>query len=188
MTRKKIDYGKIVDRAMRSIVRKCLQFVIDRGNKLPSNHHFYITFDLDYEGVKTSDTLKQQHGDQLTIVLQHQFWDLVVEKDFFEVTLSFGGVKENMHIPFDALISFADPSANFGLQFEDLNDDTMEEMLDEIEFSIDEMSDDELDFIIDESVKKTEEQENKKKTKKNKKSKKSKQDNNVISIDTFRKK
>jgi len=110
-----IDYGKLVDEAMHYVVRRALRLVADRG--LPSDHHFFITFETNYDGVMISDELKQKYPEEMTIVIQHQFWDLEVEEDYFSVVLSFDNVKQSLVIPFDALISFADPSVKFGLQF-----------------------------------------------------------------------
>jgi hypothetical protein len=117
-----IDYNKVIDQAMRGIVKKCLKFVEKRGGKLPGNHHFYITFDLSHKGVKISPALAKTHKDQMTIVIQHQFWDLTVEDAKFSIVLSFNNVREKIEIPYDALISFADPSARFGLQFHSEDD------------------------------------------------------------------
>ena len=119
-----LDYNKIIDQSMRGIVKKCLKYVLSKGSKLPGNHHFYITFDITFPGVKISKNLAKMHQGQMTIVMQHQFWDLEVLDDKFSVTLSFNGVREKLEIPYDALISFADPSARFGLQFN--NEDELE--------------------------------------------------------------
>jgi hypothetical protein len=117
-----IDYNKVIDQAMRGIVKKCLKFVEKRGGKLPGNHHFYITFDLTNKDVKISPALAKTHKEQMTIVVQHQFWDLKVEDDKFSIVLSFNNVREKIEVPYDALISFADPSARFGLQFQSEED------------------------------------------------------------------
>jgi len=85
---------------------------------LPGDHHFYITFLSRAEGVKLSPRLLSQYPEEMTIILQHQFWDLVVTPDRFEVGLSFGGVPERLVVPFSAIKSFLDPSVQFGLQFE----------------------------------------------------------------------
>lgn len=181
-----IDYNKVVDQAMRSIVRRCLRFVLKNNNKLPGNHHFYITFDLDHPGTEISDKLKKTHVDQMTIVLQHQFWNLEVEEDYFSVELSFNNVREKLVIPYDALISFADPSSRFGLQFHNEDEELM--LPDD---------DEEIDDELLESLLQIEEEfEEEEKIKKNSR-KKSKSDTDgidggegskVISIDSFRKK
>jgi hypothetical protein len=85
---------------------------------LPGEHHFYITFRTDFPGVTIGPNLKEQFPKEITIVLQHQFWGLEVTDDAFSVTLSFGGKHERLHVPFEALVSFTDPSVRFGLQFE----------------------------------------------------------------------
>lgn len=110
-----IDYGLLIDEAMQAIVRKALLIVEQRG--LPGEHHFYITFDTDYPGVMIPDTLQKRYPEEMTIVLQHQFWDLEVEEDRFSVVLSFDNVRNSLLVPFAALTAFADPSVKFGLQF-----------------------------------------------------------------------
>ncbi len=85
---------------------------------LPGEHHFFITFDTKAPGVRLSARMREQYPEEMTIVLQHQFWDLKVTEDNFEVGLSFGGVPENLLVPFEAIKSFFDPSIQFGLQFE----------------------------------------------------------------------
>jgi len=92
---------------------------------LPGDHHFFISFDTHADGVRISDRLRAQYPEEMTIILQHQFWDLVVEDDRFAITLSFGGRHERLTIPFSALTAFADPSVKFGLQFE-ANEDELQ--------------------------------------------------------------
>jgi hypothetical protein len=87
---------------------------------LPGEHHFYIAFDTRAEGVKLSQRMRAQYPEEMTVVLQHQFWDLVVTDEQFEVGLSFGGVPERVVVPFSAIKSFVDPSVQFGVQFETL--------------------------------------------------------------------
>src|SRR5262249_33922177 len=89
-------------------------------NGLPGEHHFFITFDTAAEGVRLSERLRGQYPEEMTVVLQYQFRDLKVTDAAFEVVLSFGGVPERLHIPFDAIKGFADPSVQFALQFEAL--------------------------------------------------------------------
>ena len=89
-----------------------------RENGLPGEHHFYVAFDTRAEGVKLSQRMRAQYPEEMTVVLQHQFWDLVVADDQFEVGLSFGGVPERVVVPFAAIKSFVDPSVQFGVQFE----------------------------------------------------------------------
>lgn len=182
-----IDYNKVIDQAMRSIVKKCLKYVLNRGSKLPGNHHFYITFNIDHPDVEISDTLAKMHSEQMTIVMQHQFWDLEVTDKDFSITLSFNNVKEKLVVPYDALISFADPSARFGLQFHDDEDlilpEDDEEIDDELLESLLELEDADNGLFLEEEPKK----KGAKTAKKGKKSKDD-EDDKVISIDSFRKK
>ncbi|MBP6986434.1 MAG: hypothetical protein KBB83_07615 [Alphaproteobacteria bacterium] len=110
-----LDYDTLIQEALRDVVRKTLQSVSKKG--LPGNHHFYITFRTDRADVTMPDYLRQQHPDEVTVVLQHQFWDLSIEEKLFSVTLSFNGHHERLVIPYGALVSFMDPSVKFGLQF-----------------------------------------------------------------------
>ena len=110
-----IDYPALIDNAMRGVVRQALEHGHAEG--LPGDHHFFISFQTAYPGVDISDTLKTRYPEEMTIVLQHQFWDLTVEQDKFSVMLSFNNTPEKLVIPFDALTAFADPSIKFGLQF-----------------------------------------------------------------------
>lgn len=118
-----LRYDRMVEDALRSVVRKALIEAAQRG--LPGEHHFYITFHTERPGVGIADWLRQQYPQEMTIILQHQFWDLVVEDDRFSITLSFGGRHERLTIPFSALTAFADPSVKFGLQFE-ANEDELQ--------------------------------------------------------------
>ncbi|MBJ3775518.1 SspB family protein [Acuticoccus mangrovi] len=111
-----IRYDVLVQDALRGVVRKVMREVADGG--LPGEHHFYIAFDTSAPGVRMSSRLRQQHPEEMTIVLQHQFWDLAVSDHGFEVGLSFGGVPERLLVPFAAVKGFFDPSVQFGLQFD----------------------------------------------------------------------
>lgn len=111
-----IRYDVLLQDALRSVVRKVMREVADGG--LPGEHHFYIAFDTTAPGVRMSSRLRQQHPEEMTIVLQHQFWDLSVNDHGFEVGLSFGGVPERLLVPFAAVKGFFDPSVQFGLQFD----------------------------------------------------------------------
>lgn len=115
MDRQKIHYDILMQDAMRGIVRKVLQEAADFG--LPGEHHFFITFRTDAPQVQISQRLKAKYPEEMTIVLQHQFWDLEVDDEGFSVGLSFGGVPEKLTVPFAALKSFFDPSVSFGLRF-----------------------------------------------------------------------
>lgn len=110
-----IRYDVMVQEALLGVVRKVLQDAARFG--LPGEHHFYITFRSQGPGVKISARLREKYPDEMTIVLQHQFWDLVVGETHFEVGLSFGGVPEKLSVPYDALTGFYDPSVQFGLKF-----------------------------------------------------------------------
>jgi len=116
MRKVRLDYVALVDDAMHIIVRKCLDLL--SKNLLESDHHFYVSFYTDFPGVKLSKRLKARYPKEMTIVLQYQFDNLVVEKDRFSVMLSFDGISENIVIPFKAMSAFADPSMKFGLQFQ----------------------------------------------------------------------
>jgi hypothetical protein len=109
-----IDYDHLVQDALRGVVRTILTRVSDNG--LPGNHHFYIAFRTDHPGVEVPEHLRQRYPEEITIVLQHQFWDLLVGEDMFEVCLSFNKKPERLVVPFEALTGFMDPSVQFGLQ------------------------------------------------------------------------
>jgi hypothetical protein len=111
-----IHYPLLIDQAMRGVVRDVLKRVQATG--LPGEHHFYISYDTTHPGVKMSEQLRAKYPHDITIVLQHQFWDFKVDEQAFQVTLSFGGVPEKLVVPFAALTAFADPSVKFGLQFQ----------------------------------------------------------------------
>jgi hypothetical protein len=111
-----IRYDVLARDALRGVLRQVLTDAAAHG--LPGEHHFFITFLSTAEGVKLSPRLLAQYPEEMTIILQHQFWDLVVTEDRFEVGLSFGGVPERLVVPFTSIKSFFDPSVQFGLQFE----------------------------------------------------------------------
>ena len=112
-----IGYSALVENGLRSVVREALRRIAAEG--WPGTHHAYITFNTAAPGVELPDSLLARYPDELTIVLQHQFWDLEVEDDLFAVTLSFNKVGQRVVVPFAALTSYADPSVKFGLQFGD---------------------------------------------------------------------
>jgi hypothetical protein len=111
-----IRYDVLARDALRGVLRRVLSDAAEHG--LPGEHHFFITFLSTADGVKLSPRLLAQYPEEMTVILQHQFWDLVVTEDRFEVGLSFGGVPERLVVPFNAIKSFFDPSVQFGLQFD----------------------------------------------------------------------
>jgi uncharacterized protein len=113
-----IRYDILAQEALRGMVRTVLSDAARKG--LPGEHHFFISFDTRAEGVRLSTRMREQYPEEMTIVLQHQFWDLKVSEDSFEVGLSFNGVAERLSVPFAAIKSFVDPSAHFSLQFEEI--------------------------------------------------------------------
>lgn len=121
-----IRYDLLVQDAMRGVVRKVLSDVAANGG-LPGDHHFTISFRTDAPGVKMSRRLAEQWPQELTIILQHQYSNLVVEDEGFGVTLSFRSIPEHLYIPYDAITGFYDPSVEFGLRFEIADVDEEEE-------------------------------------------------------------
>ncbi len=116
-----IRYDLLTQQALRGVVRSVLADAAKKG--LPGDHHFYITFDTKADGVRISERLLGQYPEEMTIILQHQFWDLDVSASGFDVGLSFGGIPETLTVPFEAITGFFDPSVQFGLQFEEVTED-----------------------------------------------------------------
>lgn len=116
-----LRYDRMVERALRGVVQELIQEVIDYG--LVDDHHFYITFLTDYPGVSIPEYLKERYPGEMTIVLQYQFHDLEVDEKNLRVTLSFNNVPERLVIPLPAITIFADPSVNFALQFQPVDQD-----------------------------------------------------------------
>jgi hypothetical protein len=110
-----LRYDLLTQDALRGVIRAVLTEAATKG--LPGEHHFFITFDTRAEGVEISPRLKASYPQEMTIVLQHQFWDLKVTEDDFEVGLAFNGIPERLHIPLKAVKAFHDPAVQFGLQF-----------------------------------------------------------------------
>ncbi len=110
-----IGYQALTDQALRGVVRDALRRIEKSG--LIGVHHFYLTFKTHHEGVDIPEFLKEQYPDEMTIIIQHQYWALKVKDDFFEVTLTFKKLPAPLHIPFAALTAFFDPGVQFGLQF-----------------------------------------------------------------------
>jgi hypothetical protein len=115
-----IRYDILAQEALRGVLRTVLEDAARNG--LPGEHHFFITFDTNAEGVVLSERMRAQYPEEMRIVLQHQFWDLIVSDDGFEVGLSFGGIPERLAVPFQAIRAFVDPSVEFGLQFQELGE------------------------------------------------------------------
>ena len=113
--KKNIDYDQIVEETLRLVVKKSLELVNEEG--LPGDHHFYISFDSTHDGVKVPSELKAGEDNEIKIILQHQFWDLIIDDHKFSVVLSFSGKKKNISVPFNSITSFSDPSVGFSLQF-----------------------------------------------------------------------
>jgi hypothetical protein len=114
-----IRYDLLAQEALRGVLRTILADIAKNG--LPGEHHFYISFNTEAEGVRLSPRMLTQYPKEMTVVLQHQFWDLTVSDSAFEVGLSFGGIPERLVIPFAAIKGFFDPSVQFGLQFEEIS-------------------------------------------------------------------
>ena len=112
----RFHYDALVDDALRSVVRRVLTQVAEKG--LPGSHHFYISFRSTDPGVVLPDYLRAKYPEEMTIVLQHQYWDLILGPSHFEVTVSFNKQQERIKVPFGALSAFVDPSVRFGLQFD----------------------------------------------------------------------
>jgi hypothetical protein len=115
MLHQQIDYASLVEKALLRVVHDVLAMVAEQG--LLGRHHLYITFRTDHPGVVMDDALRARYPNEMTVVLQHEFWGLEVSDDRFAVTLSFNNVSQRLDIPFVAVTVFADPSVEFGLQF-----------------------------------------------------------------------
>jgi hypothetical protein len=115
-----IRYDILAQEALRGVVRTVLADAAKNG--LPGEHHFYISFDTRADGVRLSPRMLKEYPQEMTIVLQHQFWDLMVTEDGFEVGMSFGGIPERVAVPFAAVKGFVDPSVEFGLRFEEISE------------------------------------------------------------------
>ena len=112
-----IPYDEIVQEALRDVVGRVLS-AVEAGGSLPGGHHFYITFKTRMPGVELPQHLAQRFPDEMTIVIQHRYWDLKVDKDLFTVGLSFGGVPATLRVPFAAVTDFVDPAVDFSLKFQ----------------------------------------------------------------------
>ena len=110
-----IDYEGLVQECLREVVARTLYLIAETG--LPGNHHLYLTFCTHYPGVEFPEYLLEKYPEEVTVVLQYEFWDLEVDQEHFSVTLTFDDVQERITVPFGAIINFVDPSVKFGLQF-----------------------------------------------------------------------
>ena len=128
-----INYEILVEEALRDVVKSALKIAEKEG--LPNEAHFYISFKTKFSGVEMDSSLREINPEEMTVVLQHQYWDLVVTEELFGVTLSFSGVKQSLVIPFAAVTHFTDPSVGFGLQFSS-NDEASSNELSEFITSI----------------------------------------------------
>lgn len=129
-----LRYDKMVESALRGVVRDALLQVAERG--LPGNHHFYLTFRTHHPGVQIPPYLREQYPSEMTIVLQYQFYALEVTEQQFSVTLSFNNVHESLVVPFSAVTTFADPSVNFALQFQPLHAGDAADAVEQIEAEV----------------------------------------------------
>ena len=111
-----IRYDILTQEALRRVIRKVLEEVQRTG--LPGEHHFFITFHTGYPGVRLSTRMMERYPDEMTIVVQHSYWNLEVGENAFEIDLSFDEIRERLRVPFDAVRGFFDPSVKFGLQFD----------------------------------------------------------------------
>lgn len=124
-----LRYDVMVENALRRVVIDTLKLVAERG--LPGNHHFYISFQTDFPGVQIPPHLREQYPKEMTIVLQYQYYGLVINENSFSATLSFNNVKERLVIPFAAVTTFADPSVNFALQFQTMDEEDENEIFED---------------------------------------------------------
>jgi hypothetical protein len=120
MAKDYIGYQQLTDAALRGVVRDALRRVEKQG--LVASHHFRVTFKTPFPGVEIPDFLREQYPEEMTIILQHQFWGLKVKEEQFEVTLSFRKVPATLTVPFAALTQFVDPGVQFGLQFREVDE------------------------------------------------------------------
>lgn len=172
-----LRYDKLVEKALRGVIVQALQYVIKNG--LPEEHHFYITFLTQHPDVQIPDYLHEQYPEEMTIVLQYQFYGLEADEDRMAVTLSFNNIPERLVIPMEAVTIFADPAVNFALQFQPM--DEMEDIMDD--------DDDEMHLPAPSAPAKENPLKRTCTSKAKKDGDKDKSETgNVVSIDTFRKK
>ena len=180
-----MNYEQMTQLALRGVVRDAIRRVI-REDGLPGAHHFYITFMTRYPGAEIDESLAKKYPEEITIVLEHQFWDLTANEEDFEVTLKFGGVPKYLKVPYVAITRFHDPSVGFALQFEpprEMEGSPQPPNLARIEPAL------EAPETKPPKAKKTKKTASKKATKKSsKKDEAENDDDNVVSLDSFRKK
>ena len=131
-----LDYGSIMNTAMRFFVRKVLEKVAKEG--LPGDHHFYITLDSAHSELEMASWLREKYPKDITIVMQHWFDNLMVKENGFNVTLNFGNIPESFYIPYEAILTFVDPSVEFGVKFEHTGPKQEKNELNDASQSIDE--------------------------------------------------
>jgi len=187
MTEDLMQYDQLAKEALRDVIRRSLKRV-EAAGELPGEHHFYISFDTQASGVRISPRLEKQYPEEMSIVMQHQFWGLEVSEEKFSLELSFNNVPEKLTVPFEAIKGFFDPSVQFGLQFD--NDEANENQRafkDDLSLS-EEDSIVQADMQDGESTKKSKKSKSAgKKTAKGKKDKDVPKQDNVVSLDSFRK-
>ncbi|WP_410218970.1 SspB family protein [Paracoccus sp. (in: a-proteobacteria)] len=135
MARSGLEYGEMMRRALQGLIAEVLRKVAKEG--LPGEHHFFITFDTRDDGVEMAAWLRDRYPEEMTIVIQHWFDNLTIADDHFTITLNFGDSPEPLKIPFDALRTFVDPSAEFGLRFETQDSDDDEDEDEDAEYELD---------------------------------------------------
>lgn len=179
-----IRYDLIVQEAMLGVVKKVLADA--QKNGLKDNHHFYLTYSTSFEGVEIPASLLEKYPDEITIVLQHEFENLIVNEDHFLVTLWFNNVPAHLKVPFKAIKAFFDPSVKFGLQFNIIHE---EAEIDQPEEAAEETKVTDISETLKASKEKASPKSKKSDPKKaSDKKKKEEQQNNIVSLDSFRKK
>lgn len=133
-----MNYNEIVEKALKGVVRESLNRAASTG--LPGDHHFYISFATTYSDVELPDHLRERYPEEITIVLQHEFWDLDINDAGFSVTLSFNNRREFIGVPWAAITGFADPSVQFGLQFKTVEDGDVDVVADITESTVNGLS------------------------------------------------
>lgn len=139
-----IDYGNLMHDAMRSLIRDVLLDIADNG--LPGAHHFFITFDTSHPDAELADWLSDRYPGEMTVVMQHWYDNLEVTNDGFSITLNFGDAPEPLYIPYDAIRTFVDPSVEFGLRFEQQEEeDDKKSILEDMEAPLPQTEESELE-------------------------------------------